>query len=805
MARGGSGKRRHETARSASSDLDESNEDVWVQCDNPDCRKWRRLAPGTELDEENPWYCKYNPDGKRNTCQAPEESWNQEDFDNNNSDAENEEQHRSRKGAKDERSGDRQANLDEPASAKKKRQGEGQHRQSLGSAEKQKTERPRQKGAKNKAGGSRTSPAAGSRKERQTSHPERKKLNLRQWLTVEEEKRNLMDACIKLMTHTGFWSLDAGASTGTVDSILRQFDIPLWCWSGLASYAAAPTEVAAKALDIISAVVSTSGGVPLDEALQQCVLLVQLALVSAASLTKAALEREIGTSQGQARAPEVAARQQGAPPGAPARAPAPGVPSTSRSSKKVKPKAHREVQFVNPAPQASDMPAPVRSHNRPVPAATTMAAAPAHHLQGVQEQGAQQASSGIPRGVTYSLPAGPLLLHPAHQQGSQPTQVASLGPFKQEGTHKRQGPQPGAPVLSSKGNTPSVSSLQCPRPLPPVGPSVSTAEVPPCEASGVPSGGRGRNIAMGPPGQGRGLSAGAVSQAPPSVHLPPALGSFLQHYQGLSAEAWMALLMQQAQAQAQAGGRPSSGALQSGTSVQVEGIDKGLAGAPGSLQSVHGGGTMAGCGQLPPDRQGPGKRGLESGGLEGVGLPQLPHINAALSADLGPSARGGPQGVPLQIGPQITAWRGVIGQTFPQGSRALNGPQPQLAEMRAPASAPLVSSHQGVVAQQLPGGLLSSLGPRISQHFLIAPLNGQTSDPSITPKPPVPSHPPAPQHNFLIAGGLPPGWHPSLLSQFSSQTSNFQGSSSGQQATRREGPSQTPGLYRQAPPGSSGQ
>ena len=30
-------------------------EDVWAQCDNPNCQKWRRLPPGTVIDENTPW------------------------------------------------------------------------------------------------------------------------------------------------------------------------------------------------------------------------------------------------------------------------------------------------------------------------------------------------------------------------------------------------------------------------------------------------------------------------------------------------------------------------------------------------------------------------------------------------------------------------------------------------------------------------------------------------------------------------------------------------------------------------------
>jgi hypothetical protein len=28
-------------------------EDVWVQCDNPDCKKWRKLPPGSKPPPED--------------------------------------------------------------------------------------------------------------------------------------------------------------------------------------------------------------------------------------------------------------------------------------------------------------------------------------------------------------------------------------------------------------------------------------------------------------------------------------------------------------------------------------------------------------------------------------------------------------------------------------------------------------------------------------------------------------------------------------------------------------------------------
>lgn len=44
----------------------------WAQCENQACQKWRKLAPGTVVNEDAPWYCYLNPDDRRNTCSASE-------------------------------------------------------------------------------------------------------------------------------------------------------------------------------------------------------------------------------------------------------------------------------------------------------------------------------------------------------------------------------------------------------------------------------------------------------------------------------------------------------------------------------------------------------------------------------------------------------------------------------------------------------------------------------------------------------------------------------------------------------------
>lgn len=48
--------------------------DLWVQCDEPECQKWRRLPYGTRRDTlPARWVCMNNPDVLYNTCEADEE------------------------------------------------------------------------------------------------------------------------------------------------------------------------------------------------------------------------------------------------------------------------------------------------------------------------------------------------------------------------------------------------------------------------------------------------------------------------------------------------------------------------------------------------------------------------------------------------------------------------------------------------------------------------------------------------------------------------------------------------------------
>ena len=52
-------------------------EDLWVQCDAPSCRKWRRLPAGTVVDDHVRWYCRMNPDTRYNACDIEEEHYDE--------------------------------------------------------------------------------------------------------------------------------------------------------------------------------------------------------------------------------------------------------------------------------------------------------------------------------------------------------------------------------------------------------------------------------------------------------------------------------------------------------------------------------------------------------------------------------------------------------------------------------------------------------------------------------------------------------------------------------------------------------
>lgn len=51
---------------------------AWVQCERPDCLKWRAIpkALAQQLSQcQAPWFCSMNPSARYNSCTVPEEHY----------------------------------------------------------------------------------------------------------------------------------------------------------------------------------------------------------------------------------------------------------------------------------------------------------------------------------------------------------------------------------------------------------------------------------------------------------------------------------------------------------------------------------------------------------------------------------------------------------------------------------------------------------------------------------------------------------------------------------------------------------
>ena len=55
--------------------------DAWVQCEDPQCLKWRRVTrtEARNLTPNMPWFCHMNSDPAYALCDVPEESYQQEE------------------------------------------------------------------------------------------------------------------------------------------------------------------------------------------------------------------------------------------------------------------------------------------------------------------------------------------------------------------------------------------------------------------------------------------------------------------------------------------------------------------------------------------------------------------------------------------------------------------------------------------------------------------------------------------------------------------------------------------------------
>lgn len=199
-------------------------EDVWAQCENANCEKWRRLPPGTQLDETKKWFCSFNPDPRRNSCTLPEEDYDQE--------AEINSQYFE--------AGAPIAPIVLPPKPV-------EHTTS-------------QKGSVNRigSGGSRATSGTGKRGKRNATQT----IGVT-WADTEHQERQRWDSQIqlehagfqKLMQRGGTWEMAKGSSTITAP-------LPPWLWDGMAAFAPELAELACESMDVASAAAYFQGESP---------------------------------------------------------------------------------------------------------------------------------------------------------------------------------------------------------------------------------------------------------------------------------------------------------------------------------------------------------------------------------------------------------------------------------------------------------------------------------------------------------------------------------------------------------------
>lgn len=217
--RGNTGLRQHQT------DSDDQQEDVWAQCDNPACKKWRRLPPGTVIDSDAPWFCELNPDPHYNTCTKPEESYTDD-------------------GSKAlDLAGVSQgavARNGEPGKPQKQRRGKrGPHgmeasiKLEVGDGKHGVHKRRRAHTASDESNGQgwAAPPPA------------------RHFSSIDEENDAIRRACEQILAQAGTWHSSHSSAVGTADL----FHFPDWVWNGLSAYAGDAAGIASQAVDLYSA------------------------------------------------------------------------------------------------------------------------------------------------------------------------------------------------------------------------------------------------------------------------------------------------------------------------------------------------------------------------------------------------------------------------------------------------------------------------------------------------------------------------------------------------------------------------
>ncbi|KAF8061104.1 BAK1 [Scenedesmus sp. PABB004] len=225
-------------------------EEVWVQCDAPGCKKWRKLPPGSKAPPDNAeWFCAMNTDPYRNSCDIPEE-----DYDDEEDWEAKEEQRR------------RAAQLGAPAhgSKAKKQQQQQQQQQQYGQQPYWDAGGGSGAARRRRSAGELYAAAdyewgdkwASKKRKRKSAGPPQQLPHF--FGSLDEEQQQLVAACQRVLDNGGLW--DPAASSALAASGAGpspgQLALPVWVWNGLHAHAPDAAALLVRALDALTSAAS---------------------------------------------------------------------------------------------------------------------------------------------------------------------------------------------------------------------------------------------------------------------------------------------------------------------------------------------------------------------------------------------------------------------------------------------------------------------------------------------------------------------------------------------------------------------
>lgn len=279
MAKGKQGRSRKKQKSDAGSD--DVGEDVWVQCD--ECQKWRRLPPRTVIDDNAKWYCAMNPDTERQSCDVPEENYNEQQSKRSKTPRKPKP-----KDLNDQPRRQPSSRKPEAVSVKSEPDEEEQAAPHLEASSELPMEQPQQpEQPPEPVAEAATVPVdtqpllieALVKAKRPLSGPVKKKAKV----TVKALKdyQMLKNGCHTLLANAGTWTPSAPNQPLLTT---KQFALPDWLWSGLAHYAPEAADAAAHAIDVFTSSMYFVTQPPVGATVTaQTQLFARLCLITAAS------------------------------------------------------------------------------------------------------------------------------------------------------------------------------------------------------------------------------------------------------------------------------------------------------------------------------------------------------------------------------------------------------------------------------------------------------------------------------------------------------------------------------------------